>query len=99
MVKKELQFVAYHSVNLENGRNGLKIQFIEDVMRFLDNVLDDFIKKAPESMSNAILQRERSVGLGAMGFHSFLQKKGFHSKARLQKVGILSFQTFKKRGR
>jgi ribonucleoside-diphosphate reductase alpha chain len=49
--------------------------FIEDVMRFLDNVLQDFIDKAPEGMSRAkySAMRERSVGLGVMGFHSFLQ--------------------------
>jgi len=49
--------------------------FIEDVMRFLDNVLSDFIANAPESMSRAAYaaMRERSVGLGVMGFHSFLQ--------------------------
>ena len=51
-------------------------EFIEDVMRFLDNVLTDFIEKAPESFANAkySAKRERSVGLGVMGFHSFLQK-------------------------
>ncbi|MCA6243943.1 MAG: ribonucleoside-diphosphate reductase subunit alpha, partial [Phenylobacterium sp.] len=44
--------------------------FIEDVMRFLDNVLEDFITRAPSSMANAIYaaRRERSVGLGLMGF-------------------------------
>ncbi len=49
--------------------------FVEDVMRFLDNVLSDFIATAPESMSRAAYaaMRERSVGLGVMGFHSFLQ--------------------------
>jgi len=49
--------------------------FIEDVLRFLDNVLSDFIAHAPDSMSRAryAAMRERSVGLGAMGFHSFLQ--------------------------
>ena len=51
--------------------------FIEDVMRFLDNVLEDFIETAPESMARAryAAQRERSVGLGVMGFHSFLQSQ------------------------
>src|SRR5690606_32125245 len=50
-------------------------QFIEDVMRFLDNVLQDFIDRAPDSMAKAkySAMRERSVGLGVMGFHSFLQ--------------------------
>jgi ribonucleoside-diphosphate reductase alpha chain len=49
--------------------------FVEDVMRFLDNVLSDFIANAPESMARAAYaaMRERSVGLGIMGFHSFLQ--------------------------
>ncbi|MFQ5468308.1 MAG: ribonucleoside-diphosphate reductase subunit alpha, partial [Kiloniellaceae bacterium] len=48
--------------------------FIEDVMRFLDNVLEDFIQRAPDTMARArySAMRERSVGLGVMGFHSFL---------------------------
>ncbi len=51
--------------------------FIEDVMRFLDNVLQDFIDRAPNSMekSKYAAYRERSVGLGTMGFHSLLQAK------------------------
>jgi len=51
--------------------------FIEDMMRFLDNVLQDFIDRAPDTMSHAkyAAMRERSVGLGAMGFHSFLQDR------------------------
>ena len=51
--------------------------FIEDVMRFLDNVLQDFIDRAPDSMekSKYAAMRERSVGLGTMGFHSLLQAK------------------------
>lgn len=49
--------------------------FIEDTMRFLDNVLQDFIDRAPDEMARAkyAAARERSVGLGVMGFHSFLQ--------------------------
>nr|WP_155799197.1 ribonucleoside-diphosphate reductase subunit alpha [Ehrlichia canis] len=51
--------------------------FIEDVMRFLDNVLTDFIEKAPNDMERAkySAMRERSIGVGVMGFHSFLQSK------------------------
>ena len=51
--------------------------FVEDVMRFLDNVLQDFIDRAPEGMERAkySAMRERSVGLGVMGFHSFLQSQ------------------------
>jgi ribonucleoside-diphosphate reductase alpha chain len=49
--------------------------FVEDVLRFLDNVLEDFITRAPDEMTKAKYSayRERSVGLGLMGFHSFLQ--------------------------
>jgi ribonucleoside-diphosphate reductase alpha chain len=56
--------------------NGDK-QFIEDVMRFLDNVLQDYIDRAPDEMARAkySASRERSVGLGVMGFHSFLQAR------------------------
>ena len=50
-------------------------QFIPDVMRFLDNVLQSFIDTAPDTMARArySAMRERSVGLGVMGYHSFLQ--------------------------
>ncbi len=49
--------------------------FVPDVMRFLDNVLQDFIDNAPDDFSRAkyAAMRERSVGLGTMGYHSFLQ--------------------------
>jgi ribonucleoside-diphosphate reductase alpha chain len=61
--------------------------FIEDVMRFLDNVLQDFITRAPDSMSAAIYSagRERSVGLGLMGFHSFLQGQNVPFESALAK--------------
>ncbi len=51
--------------------------FIQDVMRFLDNVMSDFIENAPEQFSDATYSamRERSVGLGVMGLHSYYQKK------------------------
>jgi len=50
--------------------------FIEDLIRMLDNVLDHFIANAPEGASKAKFSafRERSLGLGAMGWHSYLQK-------------------------
>ena len=63
-------------------------QIIEDVMRFLDNVLQDFIEKAPEGMAKAkySAMRERSVGLGVMGFHSFLQSKNVPIESAMSKV-------------
>nr|NIM75089.1 ribonucleoside-diphosphate reductase subunit alpha [Gammaproteobacteria bacterium] len=62
--------------------------FIEDVMRFLDNVLSDFIAHAPDSMARAsyAAMRERSVGLGAMGFHSFLQAQMIPLEGVMAKV-------------
>jgi ribonucleoside-diphosphate reductase alpha chain len=61
--------------------------FIEDVMRFLDNVLQDFIERAPPEMANAVYAatRERSVGLGLMGFHSFLQAQNVPFESALAK--------------
>jgi ribonucleoside-diphosphate reductase alpha chain len=62
--------------------------FIEDVMRFLDNVLQDFIDRAPEGMERArySAMRERSVGLGVMGFHSFLQSQNVPFESVIAKV-------------
>lgn len=62
--------------------------FIEDIMRFLDNVLTDFINKAPDSMARAkyAAMRERSVGLGVMGFHSYLQSKMIPMESVMAKV-------------
>ncbi len=62
-------------------------QFIEDVMRFLDNVLQEFIDTAPPAMEPAIYsaRRERSVGLGLMGFHSFLQSQNVPFESALAK--------------
>ena len=62
--------------------------FIPDVMRFLDNVVTDFIEKAPDSMARArySAMRERSVGLGVMGYHSFLQMQGIPLEGVMAKV-------------
>ncbi len=61
--------------------------FIEDVLRFLDNVLTYFITVAPDGMKRAryAALRERSVGLGVMGFHSLLQSKGIPFESALAK--------------
>ncbi|MEN3748129.1 ribonucleoside-diphosphate reductase subunit alpha [Sphingomonas sp. HF-S3] len=67
------------SLNLETWDHWKDAKgFIEDVMRFLDNVLTDYIDRAPDEMARARYSagRERSVGLGVMGFHSFLQARG-----------------------
>ena len=61
--------------------------FIEDVFRFLDNILEDFINRAPPEMDKAVYaaRRERSVGLGLMGFHSLLQAQGIPFESALAK--------------
>ncbi len=61
--------------------------FIEDIMRFLDNVLQDFIDRAPAEMAPAAYAalRERSVGLGLMGFHTFLQSQDVPFESALAK--------------
>ncbi|HWU02259.1 MAG TPA: ribonucleoside-diphosphate reductase subunit alpha [Novosphingobium sp.] len=63
-------------------------RFIEDVMRFLDNVLQDYIDRAPSEMARAkySAMRERSVGMGVMGYHSFLQQKGIAFESAMAKA-------------
>ena len=64
------------SVNLERFDEWKETQMIRDLIRFLDNVLQFFIDHAGDEISRArySAQQERSLGLGAMGFHSYLQK-------------------------
>ena len=67
------------SLNLEYFDEWSKDEmFIEDIMRMLDNTLSVFIKDAPLTMSKAVnsAKSERSIGLGTMGFHSYLQRSG-----------------------
>jgi ribonucleoside-diphosphate reductase alpha chain len=63
-------------------------QFVEDVMRFLDNVMNDFIERAPDEFAHAkySAMRERSVGLGVMGLHSYFQKKNIPFGSVMSKV-------------
>ncbi len=84
------------SLNLEKWDEwSTNKQFIEDVMRFLDNVLQDYIDRAPDEMARAkySAERERSVGLGVMGFHSFLQSKGLGFESAMAKA--LNLKMFK----
>ncbi len=62
--------------------------FVGDVMRFLDNVLSDFIKNAPDQFSDAkySAEKERSVGLGVMGLHSYFQKNSIPLESVMSKV-------------
>ncbi len=74
-------------------------QFIGDLLRFLDNVLQDFIDRAPDSMSKAKYSafRERSIGLGVMGFHSLLMQKNIAFESAIAKsLNLKIFQHLKK---
>jgi ribonucleoside-diphosphate reductase alpha chain len=76
------------SLNLETWEQWSAVSgFIEDLLRMLDNVLTRFIETAPDSMARAKYSalRERSVGLGVMGFHSFLQAQGIPLESALAK--------------
>ena len=65
------------SVNVEMFEEWKKTPMIRDLVRFLDNVLQFFIDHAPDEISRARFsaEQERSLGLGAMGWHSFLHRK------------------------
>ena len=92
--KERTAVCCLSSVNLEKWEEWeSETKFIEDIMRFLDNVLEDFIDRAPDAMKNAVYSamRERSVGLGSMGFHSFLQKKGIPFESSIAKSWNMKF--------
>ena len=74
------------SVNLEYYDEWKKVPaFIPDLIRMLDNVLESFIQNAPQQLERAQFSamRERSLGLGAMGFHAYLQKNGISFESPL----------------
>ncbi|NBP03551.1 MAG: ribonucleotide-diphosphate reductase subunit alpha, partial [Proteobacteria bacterium] len=62
--------------------------FLRDVAEMLDNVLQYFIDNAPDVISRAkySAQRERSIGIGALGFHAYLQKNGISFEGVMAKV-------------
>jgi len=65
------------SVNLEAYDEWKDTHMIRDLIRFLDNVLQFFIDNAGDEISRARYSatQERSLGLGAMGWHSLLHQK------------------------
>jgi ribonucleoside-diphosphate reductase alpha chain len=62
-------------------------QFLKDVLEMLDNVLQTFIDNAPDTIARAKFsaERERSVGVGALGFHAYLQRRGVPWESALAK--------------
>ena len=62
--------------------------FLKDVAEMLDNVLNYFIANAPDAISRARYSagRERSIGIGALGFHAYLQRNGIAFEGVMAKV-------------
>jgi ribonucleoside-diphosphate reductase alpha chain len=62
--------------------------FLCDVAEMLDNVLQYFIDNAPDSIARAkySAERERSIGVGALGFHAYLQRNGIAFEGVMAKV-------------
>jgi ribonucleoside-diphosphate reductase alpha chain len=80
----------------EWGKAGIIEPFIRDVAEMLDNVLQYFIDNADRKVERAIYSasRERSIGLGALGFHAYLQKKGVAFESAVAKaINIKIFKT------
>lgn len=75
------------SVNLEYFDEWKNTTMVRDIIRMLDNVIDVFTKKAPEGLKKAVTsaKRERSLGLGAMGFHAYLQRKNVPFESAIAK--------------
>jgi len=88
------------SLNLEYYDEWKNTTIIEDLITMLDNVLEYFIEHAPDSIARARFsaERERSIGLGAMGFHSLLQKHGVAWESeRAREINDAVFSTIKTR--
>jgi ribonucleoside-diphosphate reductase alpha chain len=84
------------SVNLEKWDEWRDTTMVQDLVRYLDNVLKFFIRNAPEELEKAKYSAymERSIGLGAMGFHGYLQNKGIAWES--WQAASENYQIFKK---
>lgn len=114
--EKRTAVCCLSSLNLEKYDEWCNTSIVEDLIRYLDNVLEFFIRLAPKELSKAIYSasKERSVGLGTLGWHSYLQSKmipfeggGFNSsihhthmiyKSIKEKAIASSLQLAKERG-
>ena len=83
------------SANLDMWDEWKDTPMIADLVRYLDNVLEYFIRLAPSTLKRAIhsAKKERAIGLGTLGWHSFLQSKmipfesgGFNSAAQYSDI-------------
>lgn len=65
------------SLNLEKFDEWKNTNIVQDLVRLLDNVLEYFIRLAPKELGRAIYSasKERALGIGTLGWHSYLQSK------------------------
>jgi len=88
------------SLNLEYFDEWKNTTIVEDLVTMLDNVLEYFVEHAPDAISRArySAERERSIGLGAMGFHSLLHRHGVAWESeKAQEINDVVFSTIKTR--
>ena len=88
------------SLNLEFYDEWKNTTIVEDLITMLDNVLEYFIENAPDEIARArySASRERSIGLGAMGFHSLLHRHGVAWESeKAQEINKVVFNTIKTR--
>ena len=74
--------------------------FLQDILEMLDNVIEYFIQNAPDTISRARFSamRERSVGVGALGFHAYLQKHDIAFESAIAKsVNMQMFRGIRER--
>ena len=86
------------SLNLEFYDEWKNTTIVEDLITMLDNVLEYFIENAPDEIERArrSAERERSIGLGAMGFHSLLHRHGVAWESeRAREINKVVFNTIK----
>ena len=83
------------SLNLEKFDEWKESTIVEDLIEYLDNVLQFFIDNAPRHLSRAIksAKLERSLGLGAMGFHAYLQSKNIPFESGIAKAANINIFT------
>lgn len=75
--EKRTAVCCLSSINLEKFEEWKDTQIVQDLVRLLDNVLEYFIRLAPSTLKRAIhsATKERAIGLGTLGWHSYLQSK------------------------
>jgi ribonucleoside-diphosphate reductase alpha chain len=83
------------SLNVEKFDEWSDSSIVEDLIEFLDNVIEFFIDNAPNHLSRAIksARSERSLGLGAMGFHAYLQSKNIPFESGIAKAANINIFT------